>query len=119
MGRVATKPLLPGVSPSLHSGRQNKSWPTKGHGGCITPTAWGAILASRRGTKSRYATRAPRGYITPAACVVPIDWEGVTKSNVAHKWAGWMHHPCRLGGSHRLRVGDKIKGGPQVGPLAA
>ena len=32
---------------------------------------------------------------------------------MAHKWAKWLHNPCRLGGSHRFRVGGRIRGGPQ------
>ena len=40
------------------------------------------------------------------------------KSEVAHKWARWLHNPCRLGGPHRVRAGDKIRSGPQVGKVA-
>ena len=32
---------------------------------------------------------------------------------VSHKWAGWLHNPCRLG-SHRFRAGNV----PQVGQVA-
>ena len=38
--------------------------------------------------------------------------KGGTESALAHKWAGWLHNPCRLGGPQRLRVGDKFKSGP-------
>ena len=27
------------------------------------------------------------------------------QSEVAHKWARWLHNPCRLGGPHRFRAG--------------
>ena len=37
---------------------------------------------------------------------------------MAHKWARWLHNPCRLGGSHRFTAGGIIKGGPQVGKVA-
>ena len=40
------------------------------------------------------------------------------KSEVAHKWARWLHHPCRLGDPHRFRAGGKIRSGPQVGKVA-
>ena len=43
---------------------------------------------------------------------------GGTKSAVAHKWAGPLHNPCRLGGPQRFKAGDKISSGPQVGTLA-
>ena len=38
------------------------------------------------------------GYITPAVWGVPNASERGTKSEVAHKWTDWLHHPCRLGG---------------------
>ena len=42
-----------------------------------------------------------------------------TKSEVAPKWAWWLHHPCRLGGPQRLIAGDKIRSGPHEGLVAA
>ena len=41
-----------------------------------------------------------------------------TGSQVAHKWARWLHNPCRLGGRKRFRAGGSIKGGPKVGKVA-
>ena len=35
-----------------------------------------------------------------------------------HKGAGWLHHPCRLGGTHRFRAGGRITDDPQVGRVA-
>ena len=40
------------------------------------------------------------------------------KSEVAHKWAKWLPHPCRLGDPHRFRAGGKIRSVPQVGKMA-
>ena len=40
------------------------------------------------------------------------------ESEVAHKWARWLHNPCRLGGHHRVRAGCRIRSGPQVGKVA-
>ena len=37
---------------------------------------------------------------------------------MAHKWANWLPHPCRIGEFHRFRAGGKIRSGPQVGKLA-
>ena len=61
---------------------------------------------------------------------------------MAHKWARWLHNPCRLGGSpalwsggqnqtwptcgqqgylgdpHRFKAGGNIRGGPQVGKVS-
>ena len=90
MGKVATSPLPPRGSPPLQSGGQNQKWPTSGQGGYITPAASGIPTASERGAKSE----------------------------VAHKWARWLHHPCSLGDPHRFEAGGKIRSGPQVGKVA-
>ena len=52
------------------------------------------------------------GYITLAASGIPTASERGAKSEVAHKWAGWLHHPCRLREPHRFRAGGKIRSGP-------
>ena len=82
--------MPPGESPSLRSGGQNQRWPTSGPGGYITPAAQGVPTASERGAESE----------------------------MAHKWARWLHNPCRLGNPHRFRAGGRIKGSPQVGQVA-
>ena len=79
MGKVATSPLPPRGSPPLQSGGQNQKWPINGQGGYITPAASGIPTASKRGAKSE----------------------------VAHKWARWLHHPCRLGDPLRFKAGGK------------
>ena len=84
MGKVVTSPLPPRVSPPLQSGGQNQKWPINGQGGYINPAASGIPSASKRGAKSE----------------------------VAHKWARWLHHPCRLEDPHRFRAGGKIRSGP-------
>ena len=90
MGKVATSPLPPGGCQPLQSGGQNQKWPVNGQGGYVTPAAWGVPTASERGAESE----------------------------VAHKWARWLHHPCRLGGANRFRAGGRIRSGPQVGKVA-
>ena len=90
VGKVATSPLPPRGSPQLQSGGQNHKWPTSGQGGYVTPAALGVPTASERGAESE----------------------------VAHKWARWLHHPCRLGGPHRFRAGGRIRSGPQLGKVA-
>ena len=35
-------------------------------------------------------------YITPAASEFPNASEQGTKSEVGHKWAGWLQNPCRF-----------------------
>ena len=90
VGSVATWTLPLGGSLTLQRGGQNQRWPTSGLDGDITPAAWGVPNASKRGTKSE----------------------------VAHKWAGWRHNPCRWGAPQPFRAGDKIRSRPQVGPVA-
>ena len=89
VGKLATSPLPHRGSPPLQSGGQNQKWPTSGQSGYLTPAVSG-IPASERGTKSE----------------------------VAHKWANWLPHPCRIGDPRRCRAGGKIRSGPQVGKLA-
>ena len=84
MGKLATQPLPPQGSPPLQSGGRNQKWPINGQGGYITLAALGITTASKRGAKSE----------------------------VAHKWARWLHHPCRLGDPRRFRAGGKIRSGP-------
>ena len=141
MGKVATSPLPPRGSPPLQSGGQNQKWPINGQGGYITPAASGIPSASERGAKSEVAHKWARwlhypcplgdphrfkagnknqkwpingqgGYITPAASGIPTASERGAKSEVAHKWARWLHHPCRLGDPHRFKAGGKIRSGP-------
>ena len=90
VGKVATSPLPPRGSPPLQSRGQNQKWPTSGQDCYITPAAWG----------------------------VPTGSEQRAQSEVAHKWAKWLHHPCRLGGPHRFKAGGRIRSGPQVGKVA-
>ena len=91
MGKVATYALPPWGPLALPSGSQNLRWPRSGQGGYITPPAWGVPTASERGAESK----------------------------VAHKWARWLDNPCRLGAPHRFTAVGIIRGGPQVGKVAA
>ena len=55
VGRVATGPLQPVGSRTLHPGGQNKKWPTSGPGGYTTPAARGVPGALEGGQKSEVA----------------------------------------------------------------
>ena len=90
VGEMATSPLPYRGAPPLQSGGQNQKWPTSGQIGYLTPAVSGSPTAAERGAKSE----------------------------VAHKWANWLPHPCRIGEPHRCRAGGKIGSGPQVGKLA-
>ena len=91
VGKVATSPVPPRGDPHrFKAGGQIQKWRTSGQG----------------------------GYITPAASGIPTALERGAKSEVAHKWARWLHHPCRLGDPHRFTARGKIRSGPQVGKVA-
>ena len=119
MGNVATSPLPPGGSPPLQSGGQNQKWPTSGQGGYITPAVWGVPTASERGDRIRIGPQVGKvatSHLPPEES--PPLQSGGTESELAHKWARWLHHPCRLGGHHRFRAGGRLRTGAQVGKVA-
>ena len=147
VGKVATSPLPYRGSPPLQSGGQNQKWPTSGQSGYLTPAVSGIPTASERGGKIRsgpqvgkvatsplpyrgspllqrggqnqiWPTSGQSGYLTPAVSGIPTASERGAKSEVAHKWAKWLPHPCRIGDPHRFRAGSKIRSGPQVGKVA-
>ena len=93
-----------------------------GHGGRHQPmcdpegcsTVWGAVGG---GGDPHPPPKGGAGD-PPPPFVDPNPAERGTESKVAPKWARWLHNPCRLGGPHRFRAGDRIRGGPQVGRVA-
>ena len=94
MSKLATSPLPYRGAPPLESGGQNQKWPTSGR----------------------------NGYLTLAVSGIPTAAERGAKSEVAHKWATWLRHPCRLGDPGRFKAGSKIrnvqkKGGNATSPL--
>ena len=50
----------------------------------------------------------PTGHIVVFSCMPRWGRE----SEVAHKWAGWLHNPYRLWGPLCFRARDKIRSGP-------
>ena len=147
VGKMATSPLPYRGSPPLQSGGQNQKSPTRGKIGYLTPAVSGIPAASERGAKSEVAhkwakwlphpcriggspplqsggqnqnwpTSEQGGYLTPAVSGIPAASERGAKSEVAHKWAKWLPHPCRIGDPRRFRAGGKIRSRPQEGKLA-
>ena len=147
VGKVATSLLPSRGSPPLQSGGQNQKWPTCGQSGYVTPAVSGIPTASERGAKSEVAhlrakwlrhpcrlgdphrcraggqiqkwpTCRQSGYVTLAVSGIPTASERGAKSEVAHLWAKWLRHPCRLGDPHRCRAGGKFRSGPRVGKMA-
>ena len=136
VGEMATSPLPYRGAPPLQSGGQNQKWPTSGQIGYLTPAVSGSPTAAEK-----WPTSGQIGYLTPAVSGSPTAAERGAKSEVAHKWANWLPHPCRIGEPHRCRevahkwanwlphpyrigephrcrAGGKIRSGPQVGKLA-
>ena len=118
VGKVATSPLPSRGSPPLQSGGQNQKWPTCGQGGYATLAVSGIPTALKRGGNQKWPTSGQSGYVTPAVSGIPTASERGAKSEVAHLWAKWLRHPCRLGDPHRLTAGGKIRSGPLVGKVA-
>ena len=146
VGEMATSPLPYRGAPPLQSGGQNQKWPTSGRNGYLTPAVSGSCTVAERGGKIRsgpqvgklatsplpYRGAAPLqsggqnqkwptsgqiGYLTPAVSGSPTAAERGAKSEVAHKWANWLPHPCRIGEPRRFKAGGKIRSGPQVGEM--
>ena len=138
---MATSPLRSRGSPLLQSGEQNQKWHTCGQNCYITPAVSGIPTASERGPKSEGAhlwanwprhrcplgdpqcfragdkiTSGPfcgqRGCVSPAVPGIPTAAERGAKSQVAHLWAKWLPHPCRVGDLHLFRAGGKMRSGP-------
>ena len=105
-------------SPRLQSGGQNQKWPINGQGGYITPAAWGSPPLQSGGQNQKWPINGQGGYIAPAASGIPTASKRGAKSEVAHKWARWLHHPYRLGDPHRFKAGGKIRSGPYMGKVA-
>ena len=66
-------------------------------------------LHSRRagGRNQKWPIHGQAGYVSRAASGIPFASERGAKSEVAHEWARWLHHPCRLGDPHRRRAGGQ------------
>ena len=88
------------------AGGQNQKWPTSGQCGYLTPAVSGIPTASERGDKIRSGPQVGNVATSPLPFrgSPPLQSRGI-KSEVAHKWAKWLPHPCRIGDPHRFRAG--------------
>ena len=118
VGKVATSPLPYRGSPPLRSGGQNRSGPQVGKVATSPLPYRGSPPLQSGGQNQKWPTSGRNGYLTPAVSGIPTASERGAKSEVAHKWAKWLPHPCRIGDPHRFRAGGKIRSGPQVGEMA-
>ena len=83
--------------------------------------AWRTPLQTRRtkekrggGTKSEVAHKWARWLHNPCRVAGPASEQGA-ESEVAHIWARWLHNPCRLGGSPPLQRGGQNQRWPTSG----
>ena len=118
MGKVATPPLPPRGSPPLQSGGQDQKWPINGQGGYVTPAASGIPSASERGANSEVAHKWARWLRHPCRLGDPLRFRAGGKSEVAHKWARWLRHPCASGIPTASERGAKFRSGPYMGKVA-
>ena len=92
--------------------RDMSTWPTCGQSAYITPTVLG-VPNAQRGDKNQKWLCGP--HVGKVATSPLPSWGSPTPSvgtkirnvYVAHMWAKWLHHPCRLGGPQRLAWGQK------------
>ena len=121
VGGLTTSPLLSRGSPTLHSEGQKQRWAQKCGNWLQQPSPYGGLGHNASGPHvNRLATSAiPYGGF-------PSLWRRAQSHNRALMWADRLHHPCRLGGPERFRVGEqnshtggtKSRVGPHVGGLA-
>ena len=98
-------PAVSGIATAAERGGGNQKWPTCGQSGYVTPAVSGIATAAKRGGNQKRPTYGQSGYVTPAVSGIPTAGERGGKSEVAHLWAKWLRHPCRLGDPHRCRAG--------------
>ena len=118
VGKLATSPLPYRGSPPLQSGGKIRSGPQVGKLATSPLPYRGSPPLQSGGQNQKWPTRGQSGYLTPAVSGIPTAAERGAKSEVAHKWANWLPHPCRIGDPHRCRAGRKIRSGPQGGKVA-
>ena len=100
----------------FRAGGQNQKWPTCGQNGYLTPVVSGIPTASERGDKIRSGPLVGKVATSPLPSRgSPPLQSGGAKSEVAHLWARWLPHPCRLGDPHRFRAGGQNQKGPTCG----
>ena len=119
VGKVAMSPLPSRGSPLLWSGGEIRSGPLVGKVATLPLPSRGTppLQSGGGGGNQKWPTCGQSGYVTPAVSGIPTASERGAKSEVAHLWAKWLCHPCRLGDPHRFRAGGG--GGSEVAHLWA
>ena len=119
VGKMATSPLPYWGSPPLQSVGAKSEMAHKWAKWLPHPCRIGDPHRFRAwGQNQKWPTSGQNGYHNPAVLGIPTASERGAKPEVAHKWAKWLPHPCRIGDPHRFRAGGKIRSGPQLGKVA-
>ena len=123
VGRLAIQPLPSGgcLAPQsggqIRSGQQVRTGPQVSILATQPPPSRGASTPESGGHNQKWPTNGQIGYVTPPVPGVPNASKRGSKAELANKWADWLRNPP-FGCPQRLKVGDKINCGPQVGGLA-
>ena len=114
VGKVATSPLPSWGSPTLNAGTTMRNgylahmWAKWLHHPCPL-----GVPNAQRGENNEKCLLGP--HVGKEATSPLLSWgsptlnAGTTMRNVylAHMWAKWLHHPCRLGGPQRTTRGQQ------------
>ena len=111
---VRKHPWTEGVS-TLAGARKYRSgyqvWALKAHTSILHPKSGGTpkrgSQSCQRLTWGHKISSGPGGYIARAVWGVPNASEQGIKSEVAHKWAWWLHHPLPSRGANTSERGTK------------
>ena len=94
--------------PQCPSRGENQKWPTSEHTGYITPAFLG-LPNAQQGEKIRNGPQVGTVATSPLPSRgSPMPSKG-RKSEMAHNWAKWLHHPCLLGDPQCLARGENEK----------
>ena len=118
MGKVATSPLRSRGSPPVQSGGKIGSGPLVDKVATSNLPPRGSLPLHKVGQKQRWHTVGQGGYIAPAVSGIPTFSEQGAKSEMAHLWAKWLLHPCRLGDLRHCRTRGEIRSTPLMGNVA-
>ena len=102
----------PGGSPTVQSRGHHQKWPTSGRVGYTTPAVWGIPNTSKRGTSGRIA------YTTLAIWGLHNASGRGEKIRSVARVGALATQPLPSRCPKRLRAGDQLITGPQLGGLA-
>ena len=98
--------------PQCSARRKIEIGPTSDQSGCIKPAFMG-VPNALHGDQILYGPQVGKAAASPQPSRgFPMFYTGI-KSEMANKWAKWLHHPCLLGGPQ-----CSARGKPQISPTS-